>query len=95
MELDLYFKLINGSLISYASFNNEIFGEFLSNYSQCNYNYAANLNIKAVSFFTHPVQGVPKRKLLKSSIDLTFGCLSYQLALTEWNVEVYFNCGFI
>ena len=45
--LDLCFKLINGSLIWYTSFTNEIFGQRLSNYS-C---YAANLNMKAVSFF--------------------------------------------
>ena len=36
MELDLCFKLINCSLIRYASFTNEI---------------SANLNMKAVSFF--------------------------------------------
>ena len=47
MGLDLCFKLINGSLIWCASFTNEIFGELLSNYSR----YAANLNMKAVSFF--------------------------------------------
>ena len=52
MELDLCFKLINDLLIRYTSFTNEIFGQLLSNYS-C---YAANLNMKAVSFFfTHPV----------------------------------------
>ena len=32
---------------NYASFTNEIFGQLLSNYSR----YAANLNMKAVSFF--------------------------------------------
>ena len=47
MELDLCFKLINGSLILYASFTNEIFGQLLSSYSR----YAANLNLKAVSSF--------------------------------------------
>ena len=47
MELDLCFKLINSLLIRYASFTNEIFGQLLSNYSR----YAANLNMKAVSFF--------------------------------------------
>ena len=36
---------------NYASFANEIFGQLLSNYSR----YAANLNTKAVSFFTRPV----------------------------------------
>ena len=52
MELDLCFKLINGSLIWYTSFTNEIFGQFLSNCSR----YAANFNMKAVTlFFTHPV----------------------------------------
>ena len=34
----------------YASFTNEIFGQLLSNYSR----YAANLNMKAVSFFYSP-----------------------------------------
>ena len=47
MGLGLCFKLINGSLILYASFTNDIFGQLLSNYSR----YAANLNMKAVSFF--------------------------------------------
>ena len=47
MELDLCFKSINGLLIPYASFTNEIFGQLLSNYSR----YTANLNMKAVSFF--------------------------------------------
>ena len=51
MGLDLCFKLINGSVIWYASFTNEVFEQLLSNYSR----YAADLNIKAVSFFTHPV----------------------------------------
>ena len=37
---------------NYASFANEIFGQLLSNYSR----YEANLNMKPVSFFTHPVQ---------------------------------------
>ena len=41
MGLDLCFQLIN------ASFTNEIFGQLLSNYNH----YAANLNMKAVSFF--------------------------------------------
>ena len=50
MELDLCFKLINGLLIRYASFTNEIFGKLLSNYSR----YAANLNMKAVIFFYSP-----------------------------------------
>ena len=40
---------------NYASFTSEIFGQLLSNYSL----YAANLNMKAVSFFlTHPIQCV-------------------------------------
>ena len=47
MGLDLCFKLINSSLIWYASFTSELFGQILSNYSR----YAANLNIKAVNFF--------------------------------------------
>ena len=51
MELDLCFKLINVSLIWYASFTNEIFGQLLWNFRR----YAANFNMKAVSFFTHPV----------------------------------------
>ena len=48
MGLDLCFEWINGSLIWYASFTNEIFGQLLSNYSR----YAANLNMKAVRFFS-------------------------------------------
>ena len=47
MELGLCFKLIKGLLIWYSSFTNEIFGQLLSNYSR----YAANFNMKAVSFF--------------------------------------------
>ena len=47
MGLDLCFQLIHSSLIWYASFTNEIFGQLLSNYNR----YAANLNMKAVSFF--------------------------------------------
>ena len=48
MGLDLCFKLINGSLIWYASFINDvIFGQLLSLFSR----YEANLNMKAVSFF--------------------------------------------
>ena len=50
IRLDLCFELINGSLIWYASFTNEIFGQLLSNCSR----YAANLNMKAVSFFYSP-----------------------------------------
>ena len=57
MELHLCFKLINDSLIWYASFTNEIFGQLLSNYSR----YAANLNMKAVSFFYSPCSKVPRR----------------------------------
>ena len=37
--------------IGYASFTNEIFGQLLWNFRR----YAANFNMKAVSFFTHPV----------------------------------------
>ena len=48
-----------GSLFdNYASFANEIFGQLLSNYSR----YEANLNMKPVSFFTHPVQ-TPRLKV--------------------------------
>ena len=47
MELDLCFKVIDGSLILYASLTNEILGQRLSNYSR----YAANLNRKSASFF--------------------------------------------
>ena len=36
---------------NYASFTNQIFGQLLSNYSR----YADHLNMKAVSFFIHPV----------------------------------------
>ena len=50
MELDLCFKVIDGSFNLYASFTNEILGQRLSNYSR----YAANLNRKSASFFfTH------------------------------------------
>ena len=41
-----------GLFIWYATFTNEIFGQLLSNFSR----YAANLNMKADSFFTYPVQ---------------------------------------
>ena len=41
------YRLINGSLIIYASFTNEIYEQLRSNCSH----YAANLDIKAVSFF--------------------------------------------
>ena len=47
MELDLCFTLINASLIWYASFTNEIFGQLLWNFRR----YAANFNMKAVSSF--------------------------------------------
>ena len=51
MELDLCFNCFH-LFDNYASFTDEIFGQLLSNYSR----YAANLNMKAVSFFfTHPV----------------------------------------
>ena len=44
-ELDLCFRLINGSLIWYALHIPEVFKEPLSNYSR----YAANLNMNAIS----------------------------------------------
>ena len=43
-------------LDNYVSFTNEIFGQLLSNYSR----YAANLSMKAVRFFTHPVRAVAR-----------------------------------
>ena len=67
MELDLCFKLVNG-FTYLICFTNEIFGQLLPNYSR----YAANLNMKAVSFFfTHPVQGASKegnRALVRASL---------------------------
>ena len=49
MGLNLCFKLINGSLISYAKLRllMRYLGNILSNYSR----YVANLNMKAVRFF--------------------------------------------
>ena len=61
----------NGSLIWYASLTDEIFGQLLSNYSR----YAANLNIKAVSFFySHCIQGESK-KLMHFTFKLTANLL--------------------
>ena len=41
----------------YVTFNYKIFVQLLTNCSR----FAANLNMKAVSFFTHPVQWVLKK----------------------------------
>ena len=46
------FQLMVHLFNNYASFTNAMFGQLLSNCSR----YAANLNMKAVSFFTHTVQ---------------------------------------
>ena len=46
-ELDLCFRLINGSPIWYALYTPEIFRQLLLNYSR----YAANLNMNAIRFF--------------------------------------------
>ena len=63
-ELNLCFRLINGSFIWYALYTPEIFRQLLSNYSR----YAAHLNMNAIRFLTHLVYYTTVAQLAGSSI---------------------------